>query len=95
MTSRHAGRSVRAKFEVGDIGGKPSAARPAPVRQPKPAPVPVDDYERPPLPEEAPPMAGEMPPAGDMPPWEEPAPARDKLDELALNGQQLDGFQIK
>ncbi len=95
VTSRHAGRSVRAKFEVGDIGGKPSAARPAPVRQPKPAPVPVDDYERPPLPEEAPPMAGEMPPAGDMPPWEEPAPARDKLDELALNGQQLDGFQIK
>lgn len=95
VTSRHAGRSVRAKFEVGDIGGKPSAARPAPVRQPKPAPVPADDYERPPLPEEAPPMAGEMPPAGDMPPWEEPAPARDKLDELALNGQQLDGFQIK
>ena len=95
VTSRHAGRSVRAKFEVGNIGGKPSAARPAPVRQPKPAPVPADDYERPPLPEEAPPMAGEMPPAGDMPPWEEPAPARDKLDELALNGQQLDGFQIK
>ena len=95
VTSRHAGRSVRAKFEVGDIGGKPSAARPAPVRRPKPAPVPEDDYERPPLPEEAPPMAGEMPPAGDMPPWEEPAPARDKLDELALNGQQLDGFQIK
>ena len=95
VTSRHAGRSVRAKFEVGDIGGKPSAARPAPVRRPKPAPVPVDDYERPPLPEEAPPMAGEMPPAGDIPPWEEPAPARDKLDELALSGQQLDGFQIK
>lgn len=65
------------------------AARPArPTPRPEPTP-PADDYERPPLPEEAPPA----PP--DLPPWEVPAPHRDKLDELVENAKQLDNFRIK
>ena len=40
-------------------------------------------------PEEAPPA----PP--DLPPWEVPAPHRDKLDELVENAKQLDNFRIK
>lgn len=31
----------------------------------------------------------------DLPPWEVPAPHRDKLDELVENAKQLDNFRIK
>ena len=73
------------------------ARRNAPPRsapRPRPAP-PADDYERPPLPEEAPPVTAAPSVPGDLPPWEAPAPARDKLDELMQNGKQLDNFQVK
>lgn len=89
VTSRHVGRPVRVQFTVG--GGPAAPVRRAPVRPaPRPTPAPpADDYERPPLPEEAPPA----PP--DLPPWEVPAPHRDKLDELVENAKQLDNFRIK
>lgn len=89
VTSRHVGRPVRVQFTVG--GGPAAPVRRAPVRPaPRPEPTPpADDYERPPLPEEAPPA----PP--DLPPWEVPAPHRDKLDELVENAKQLDNFRIK
>ncbi len=94
VTSRHLGRSIRVRFEVGDIGGKPCGTRAAPLKRPRtappPAPASADDYERPPLPEEAPPLA-----PNDTPPWEESTPTGDKLEEIARNGKQLDGFQIK
>ena len=89
VTSRHVGRPVRVQFTVG--GGPAAPVRRAPVcPAPRPTPAPpADDYERPPLPEEAPPA----PP--DLPPWEVPAPHRDKLDELVENAKQLDNFRIK
>ena len=91
VTSRHLGQDIRVQFQMGGAAVKkaaPRAAAPRPV--PRPAPAPEDDYERPPLPEEAPPASA------DTPPWEEPpAAGRDKLDELAQNGRQLDNFQIK
>lgn len=89
VTSRHVGRPVRVQFTVG--GGPAAPVRRAPARPaPRPTPAPpADDYERPPLPEEAPPA----PP--DLPPWEVPAPHRDKLDELVENAKQLDNFRIK
>ena len=89
VTSRHVGRPVRVQFTVG--GGPAAPVRRAPVRPaPRPEPTPpADDYERPPLPEETPPA----PP--DLPPWEVPAPHRDKLDELVENAKQLDNFRIK
>ena len=86
VTSRHLGQDIRVQFQMGGAAVKKAAPRPAP----RPAPAPEDDYERPPLPEEAPPAPA------DTPPWEEPpAAGRDKLDELAQNGRQLDNFQIK
>ena len=41
----------------------------------------------------APPRPTPAPP--DLPPWEVPAPHRDKLDELVENAKQLDNFRIK
>ena len=35
------------------------------------------------------------PAPSDLPPWEVPAPHRDKLDELVENAKQLDNFRIK
>lgn len=91
VTSRHLGQDIRVQFQMGGAAVKKAAPRAAAPRPaPRPAPVPEDDYERPPLPEEAPPAPA------DTPPWEEPpAAGRDKLDELAQNGRQLDNFQIK
>ena len=79
------------QFRMGGAAVKKAAPRAAAPRPaPRPVPAPEDDYERPPLPEEAPPAPA------DTPPWEEPpAAGRDKLDELAQNGRQLDNFQIK
>ena len=89
VTSRHLGQDIRVQFQMGGAAAKKAAPRAAAPR-PAPRPAPEDDYERPPLPEEAPPAPS------DMPPWEEPpAAGRDKLDELAQNGRQLDNFQIK
>ena len=91
VTSRHLGQDIRVQFQMGGAAVKKAAPRAAAPRPaPRPAPAPEDDYERPPLPEEAPPAPA------DTPPWEEPpAAGRDKLDELAQNGRQLDNFQIK
>ena len=91
VTSRHLGQDIRVQFQMGGAAMKKAAPRAAAPRPaPRPAPAPEDDYERPPLPEEAPPAPA------DTPPWEEPpAAGRDKLDELAQNGRQLDNFQIK
>lgn len=91
VTSRHLGQDIRVQFQMGGAAVKKAAPRAAAPRPaPRPAPAPEDDYERPPLPEEAPPAPA------DTPPWEEPPTAgRDKLDELAQNGRQLDNFQIK
>ena len=91
VTSRHLGQDIRVQFQMGGAAVKKAAPRAAAPRPaPRPAPAPEDDYERPPLPEEAPPAPA------DAPPWEEPPTAgRDKLDELAQNGRQLDNFQIK
>ena len=91
VTSRHLGQDIRVQFQMGGTAAKKTAPRAAvPRTAPRPAPVPEDDYERPPLPEEAPPAPA------DTPPWEEPpAAGRDKLDELMQNGRQLDSFQIK
>lgn len=95
VTGAHVGRPVQVRFSVG--GAAAPARRSAPPRsapRPRPAP-PADDYERPPLPEEAPPVTAAPSVPGDLPPWEAPAPARDKLDELMQNGKQLDNFQVK
>ena len=91
VTSRHLGQDIRVQFQMGGAAVKKAAPRAAAPRPaPRPAPAPEDDYEHPPLPEEAPPAPA------DTPPWEEPpAAGRDKLDELAQNGRQLDNFQIK
>ena len=91
VTSRHLGQDIRVQFQMDGAAVKKAAPRAAAPRPaPRPAPAPEDDYERPPLPEEAPPAPA------DTPPWEEPpAAGRDKLDELAQNGRQLDNFQIK
>ena len=91
VTSRHLGQDIRVQFQMGGAAVKKAAPRAAAPRPaPRPVPAPEDDYERPPLPEEAPPAPA------DTPPWEEPpAAGRDKLDELAQNGRQLDNFQIK
>ena len=91
VTSRHLGQDIRVQFQMGGAAVKKAAPRAAAPRPaPRPAPAPEDDYERPPFPEEAPPAPA------DTPPWEEPpAAGRDKLDELAQNGRQLDNFQIK
>lgn len=91
VTSRHLGQDIRVQFRMGGAAVKKAAPRAAAPRPaPRPVPAPEDDYERPPLPEEAPPAPA------DTPPWEEPpAAGRDKLDELAQNGRQLDNFQIK
>ena len=91
VTSRHLGQDIRVQFRMGGAAVKKAAPRAAvPRPAPRPVPAPEDDYERPPLPEEAPPAPA------DTPPWEEPpAAGRDKLDELAQNGRQLDNFQIK
>ena len=91
VTSRHLGQDIRVQFQMGGAAVKKAAPRAAAPRpEPRPAPAPEDEYERPPLPEEAPPAPA------DTPPWEEPpAAGRDKLDELAQNGRQLDNFQIK